>query len=253
MRPINVAEARQRLPELLSSAQQGESYVVLRHGVPIAEIRPPSEEAIQAAKAAANSGVTCAVIGVGEIIVDADRVDAMMSSIRAGVQFLPLSERGAETTRYFSSEAIDHIRVIRNNMVHLTRRELEVVRLVAEGLTNRQIAERLVLGGRTVEAHVNNILVKLRLSARTQVAMQYMRSNLASYDETTPQPFKLTTRMGYSFEIIGEKHLTKLSSAMAHNEKEMLEFPIPGGDLYLFPHSVSSIATNSPESAENLA
>ena len=52
----------------------------------------------------------------------------------------------------------------------LTRREREVAKLVARGLTNRQIAEELVLSGRTVENHVRNILKKLKLSSRTEVA-----------------------------------------------------------------------------------
>jgi DNA-binding NarL/FixJ family response regulator len=52
----------------------------------------------------------------------------------------------------------------------LTRREREVAKLVARGLTNRQIAEELVLSERTVENHVSNILKKLKLSSRSEVA-----------------------------------------------------------------------------------
>jgi len=52
----------------------------------------------------------------------------------------------------------------------LTKRESEVARLVADGLSNKEIAERLVISVRTAEAHVENILVKLNLNSRTQVA-----------------------------------------------------------------------------------
>ncbi|GAA3116704.1 LuxR family transcriptional regulator [Streptosporangium carneum] len=52
----------------------------------------------------------------------------------------------------------------------LTRREREVAELVAEGLTNRQIAQRLVVVQRTVDSHVEHILAKLGFSARTQIA-----------------------------------------------------------------------------------
>ena len=52
----------------------------------------------------------------------------------------------------------------------LTRREREVVKLVTRGLTNRQIAEELVLSERTVENHVSNTLKKLKLSSRSEVA-----------------------------------------------------------------------------------
>ena len=52
----------------------------------------------------------------------------------------------------------------------LTRREREVAKLLARGLTNRQIAGELVLSERTVENHVSNILKKLKLSSRSEVA-----------------------------------------------------------------------------------
>jgi non-specific serine/threonine protein kinase len=52
----------------------------------------------------------------------------------------------------------------------LTERELAVARLVAEGLTNRQIAEQLVIAEGTAERHVGNILSKLDMTTRAQVA-----------------------------------------------------------------------------------
>lgn len=52
----------------------------------------------------------------------------------------------------------------------LTRREREVAELVAQGLTNRRIAGKLVVSTRTVESHVEHILAKLGLTSRTQVA-----------------------------------------------------------------------------------
>ncbi|MGW8375068.1 LuxR C-terminal-related transcriptional regulator [Streptomyces sp. ODS28] len=51
----------------------------------------------------------------------------------------------------------------------LTRREREVAALVAQGLTNREIAERLVVSKRTVDAHVEHILNKLGFTSRTQI------------------------------------------------------------------------------------
>jgi non-specific serine/threonine protein kinase len=52
----------------------------------------------------------------------------------------------------------------------LSRRELEVARLVASGMTSRAIAERLFLSERTVESHLEHILTKLDFSSRAQVA-----------------------------------------------------------------------------------
>lgn len=54
--------------------------------------------------------------------------------------------------------------------VKLTRRELQIADLVAEGLSNRAIAERLVISQRTAEGHVENILSKLGFHSRSQVA-----------------------------------------------------------------------------------
>jgi DNA-binding NarL/FixJ family response regulator len=60
----------------------------------------------------------------------------------------------------------------------LSRRELEVLALVAEGLTNQEIAERLVLSKHTVNRHVANILRKLRLPSRVAAASLAVRHGL---------------------------------------------------------------------------
>lgn len=60
----------------------------------------------------------------------------------------------------------------------LTPREREVLRLVTEGLTNRQIAERLVVSEHTVHRHVTNILRKLDLPSRTAAAALAARLSL---------------------------------------------------------------------------
>ncbi|MGH3350835.1 MAG: response regulator [Nocardioides sp.] len=60
----------------------------------------------------------------------------------------------------------------------LTDRELEVVRLIAAGLTNSQLAERLVLSEKTVKGHVSNVLNKLQLNDRTQLAVLAWREGI---------------------------------------------------------------------------
>jgi NarL family two-component system response regulator LiaR len=65
----------------------------------------------------------------------------------------------------------------------LTPRELEVLRLVAQGRDNREIAEVLVISDTTVRTHVSNILSKLHLASRTQAALYALREGLASLDD----------------------------------------------------------------------
>ena len=60
----------------------------------------------------------------------------------------------------------------------LTQREVEVLALIAKGLTNREIAERLVITQKTVKAHVSSILGKLNLSDRTQAAIFAIKQGL---------------------------------------------------------------------------
>jgi DNA-binding NarL/FixJ family response regulator len=60
----------------------------------------------------------------------------------------------------------------------LTLRETDVLRLLARGMSNRQIAGELGLGVRTVESHVSNVLSKLGVSSRTEAALLAVSSHL---------------------------------------------------------------------------
>jgi NarL family two-component system response regulator LiaR len=64
----------------------------------------------------------------------------------------------------------------------LTEREVEVLKLVAQGMSNHEIAEALVIGERTVRTHVSSILGKLHLANRTQAALYALREGLVSLD-----------------------------------------------------------------------
>jgi NarL family two-component system response regulator LiaR len=59
---------------------------------------------------------------------------------------------------------------------------VEVLRLVARGLPNQEIAEKLCVSESTVRVHVSNILGKLHLANRTQVALYALQEGLADLD-----------------------------------------------------------------------
>jgi len=61
----------------------------------------------------------------------------------------------------------------------LAKRETEVARLVAEGLSNKQIGARLFISARTVDSHVRSILNKLGFNSRAQIAGWAERTGLA--------------------------------------------------------------------------
>lgn len=64
----------------------------------------------------------------------------------------------------------------------LTEREVAVLQLVARGLSNQEIAARLVISEATVRTHVSSILAKLHLASRTQAALYALRQGIASLD-----------------------------------------------------------------------
>jgi DNA-binding NarL/FixJ family response regulator len=66
----------------------------------------------------------------------------------------------------------------------LTERETEVLRLLAQGQSNKQIAHSLVIGEKTVKTHVSNILAKLGVPSRTQAALYAVRIGLVPLQGT---------------------------------------------------------------------
>jgi DNA-binding NarL/FixJ family response regulator len=67
-----------------------------------------------------------------------------------------------------------------DNPQQLTARETEVLKLLAQGYSNKEIAQHLAIGEKTVHSHVGNILSKLNVPSRTQAALHAIRTGLVS-------------------------------------------------------------------------
>jgi two-component system, NarL family, response regulator LiaR len=71
----------------------------------------------------------------------------------------------------------------------LTERETEILKRVARGQANKQIARALFVEEGTVKGHVSSILRKLRVKSRTQAALHALRSGLVTLDELSEEPW----------------------------------------------------------------
>jgi DNA-binding NarL/FixJ family response regulator len=109
---------------------------------------------------------------IGYLLKDA-KADELCLAIRAAAAGqVQLSPKAAE-------RLMREVRAPENPEV-LTARETEVLRLIAQGLANKEIARALNIGEKTVKTHVSNILAKLGVPSRTQAALYAARIGLVS-------------------------------------------------------------------------
>lgn len=127
-------------------------------------------------------------------LVDGSRVEAALQAGAAGYLFkdaapeeLAVAIRAAgrgeirldEATARKLMASLPQASPARDNpFAGLTEREVEILRLIAAGHANKEIARRLVISERTARTHVSNILRKLALSSRTQAALLAVREGL---------------------------------------------------------------------------
>jgi len=114
----------------------------------------------------------------GYVLKDSDADDvaaAVRAAHRGEVQIDALVARRLMSSIRHRAEG-DH------RVSELTSRELDVLRLVAAGKPNKQIAAELTISERTARTHVSRILRKLRLSSRTQAALWAVREGVADVE-----------------------------------------------------------------------
>jgi two-component system nitrate/nitrite response regulator NarL len=145
----------------------GYDYVeVLRKTAPeskviVMDLLPAPEDVIDFVKAGAN----------GFIMKDAT-VDDLLSTIRSvalGADVVPPALTGTLLSHIAQQAAKRHVPGVAE-AVRMTKHEKEIMNLIAEGMSNKEIAQRLNIATYTVKSHVHNILEKLALHSRLQIA-----------------------------------------------------------------------------------
>ena len=136
----------------------------------VMDLLPAPEEVVGYVKAGAK----------GFIMKDAT-VQELLGTVRSvarGSDVIPAVLTGTLLS-HIAQDAVMHQRPEATAAVQMTKREQEVVQLIAEGLDNKAIAQRLGVAGDTVKSHVRNILEKLTLHSRLAIAAHSRRSEAA--------------------------------------------------------------------------
>ncbi|MEM7247725.1 MAG: response regulator transcription factor [Acidobacteriota bacterium] len=189
--------------EVIGEAESGERGVELVRDlapdVALVDLLMPGMDGVEATRRMKELSPSTRVI----VLTSYHDDEHVFPAIRAGALSYLLKEVSPEelaeaVRRAALGEAVLHPRVASRviNELHgaresqagpsmeLTSRELEVLRLIADGLNNVDLAERLGISPRTVKRHVSNILGKLHLADRTQAAVHAWREGLVRRDES---------------------------------------------------------------------
>ena len=185
--------------EVVGEAADGEEAVLkaraLQPDVALMDLVMPRKGGIEAIEAIKRENPGVRVLVLTSFAQD----DKVMPAIRAGAQGYLLKDSPPKELLqairevYRDESWLDpHVarRLLRElgprpkayTLEQLTDRELEVLKLLAQGLSNQQIAGALVVSDRTVGKHVSNILDKLHLANRTQAVLYALRQGLAKLD-----------------------------------------------------------------------
>lgn len=127
--------------------------------------------------------------GVSGFIMKDASMKELVHAIRevaAGSQVLPQQLTDSLFSQIVNTSVANHHAQLLQRAVRMTRREREVILLVADGLTNKEIAKELNLSPYTVKSHIHNILEKLSLRTRVQIASLVQKTPPLSHTPVPP-------------------------------------------------------------------
>jgi two-component system, NarL family, response regulator LiaR len=161
----------------------------LRPDVVLMDILMPHVDGIEAITHIKAEMPRIEVIALTSVLQDGSVSDAIQAGAigylikdTRGDQLVQAIRDAAEGRVHLSPEAAIHLaKDLRRpeRVESLTKRETSVLKLVAEGLANKEIARRLSISEKTVKAHLNNVFAKLDVHSRTQAALEAIRSGIA--------------------------------------------------------------------------
>ena len=132
---------------------------------------------VSATKMQVMEAIAAGAVGYLTKDLSPEALQRAVRGVRSG--HLPMSRTLAASTLRHFSDLINRVRAAGGvELTGLSDRELQVLRLIAQGMTDRQIAALLVLSPRTVEKHVATILRKLGVGTRAQAALVYLNEDL---------------------------------------------------------------------------
>lgn len=188
--------------EVVGEAADGEEAVrmarKLKPDVTLMDLLMPVMNGIEATEVIRRELPEVEVVALTSVLEDG----AVSGAVRAGaVGYLLKDTKAEELCRAIKGAAAGQVQLSPEAAVRLMRevrspespesltgRETEVLKLLARGKANKQIASSLFVGEKTVKAHVSNILSKLGVQSRTQAALHAVRTGLVSIDELGEEP-----------------------------------------------------------------
>ncbi len=183
--------------EVIGEAKDGaEALALARQLVPdviLMDLMMPVMDGIAAIRAVRAEGIDTEIIAVTSVLDD----ETVIEAVRAGATgYLLKDTEASELCRAIHAAAAGQVQLAPQAAAKLMRevaapkspekltdRETDVLRLVASGLANKEIARELDIGERTVKTHVSSILAKLGLQSRTQAALHATRIGLVPHAE----------------------------------------------------------------------
>ncbi|MDP9484242.1 MAG: response regulator transcription factor [Actinomycetota bacterium] len=188
--------------EVVGEAENGDEAVRMAHrlrpDVVLMDLLMPVMDGIAATDRIRKELPETEVLALTSVLED----DKVVGAVRAGaIGYLLKNTDAEELGRAIKAAAAGRVqmapeaaaRLVREvrapeNPEALSRREVEVLELLARGRSNKQIARSLYVGERTVKTHVSHILTKLGVRSRTQAALYAVRTGLVSPEGLEEEP-----------------------------------------------------------------